>query len=420
MRLNSTGSDRSHPNIFVRLFRWIVILGGGPFILLHLLGLIYRIAPVPITANMIFTRPAGTELQKDWVRLDQISPYLVHAVIGAEDSRFCTHEGIDLGAIEQAIADNESRERQRGGSTLTQQTAKNVFLWNGGGYARKAAEAYLALYIDAIWGKRRVMEVYLNVAEWGDGIYGAEMAAQLRFGKSATDLTRREAALLASVLPSPNRWRVDPPGSYVAQRAGTIASRAATVDRQGLAACVLSGADQRVTPGPGPRPAPSDDDTENGAGESPSESADSFGDMLNRIETTLGDLDEGQEQEPEPQTDAETGRAPELNLEPETVQRKEPETEPAPVPQVEPQLQPEREAEPNLEPESEPESGPEPEPQLEPEPISTPETDPLESGSLETGEAQTSLPSPDDDDPENSDSESGELEDREADPPPEY
>ena len=128
--------------------------------------------------------------------------------------------------MKAAFSDNAKGGRRRGGSTLTQQTSKNVFLWNGGGYARKAAEAWFALYTNVVWGKRRTLEIYLNVAEWGDGIFGAEAAAQARFGKAAKDLTPHEAALLAAVLPSPNKWRLDPPGPYVSKRANTLMQRA--------------------------------------------------------------------------------------------------------------------------------------------------------------------------------------------------
>ncbi len=219
---------------------WTRVFRGGLalFIAGHIWLLAYAVLPVPITANMIM-RPDGTTLQKDWKPIERISPNLVWAVIGAEDSRFCSHRGIDFEALEEAVEDNKSGGRRRGGSTITQQTAKNVYLWNGGGYARKAAEAYAALFIDLAWSKRRIMEVYLNVAEWGDGIYGAEAAAQARFGKAASELTEREAALLASVLPSPNKWRVDPPGDYVRKRAGTLQARARVVDGEGLASCVL-------------------------------------------------------------------------------------------------------------------------------------------------------------------------------------
>lgn len=209
------------------------------FLAAHLMGLGYAVIPVKGTVNMVL-RPAGTTFRQKWVPLEQISPNLIHAVIAAEDTRFCAHDGIDFEAINAAIEDNKSGRRRRGGSTITQQTAKNVFLWNGGGYARKAVEAWFTLYIDTIWSKRRIMEVYLNIAEWGDGIFGAEAAAQARFGKPASQLSAREAALLAAVLPSPNKWRVNPPGSYVRTRAGTLQSRARSVKTQGLAACVLN------------------------------------------------------------------------------------------------------------------------------------------------------------------------------------
>jgi len=181
---------------------------------------------------------AGETIQRDWVPLKEISPHLPRAVMGGEDSRFCEHPGIDLAAIEDALSDNAAGKRRRGGSTITQQTAKNVFLWNGGGYARKAVEAWAALYTNVVWGKRRTMEVYLNVAEWGDGIFGAEAAAQIRFGKSAKDLTPREAALLAAVLPSPNKWRVDPPGAYVSGRASVLTQRAEVIRTSGYDSCL--------------------------------------------------------------------------------------------------------------------------------------------------------------------------------------
>jgi len=206
------------------------------FLAFHLMGLGHAVIPVRGTWNMIL-RPDGTALQREWVPIERISPHLISAVIAAEDSRFCLHDGIDFKALNAAIADNQSGGRRRGGSTITQQTAKNVFLWNGGGYARKAAEAWSALYIDTIWTKRRIMEVYLNVAEWGDGIFGAEAAAQARFNKPATDLTRREAALLAAVLPSPNKWRTDPAGPYVRGRTETLMQRAISIEAENLQRC---------------------------------------------------------------------------------------------------------------------------------------------------------------------------------------
>lgn len=216
-----------------------VIIGVSILVLaVHLMGLGHAVLPVNGTWNMIL-RPDGTELRRDWVPIERISPHLIRAVIAAEDSRFCQHNGLDFEAINAALEDNKSGGRRRGGSTITQQTAKNVFLWNGGSYARKAVEAWFTLYVDTVWSKRRIMEVYLNVAEWGDGIFGAEAAAQARFGKPASALTPREAALLAAVLPSPNKWRVNPPGSYVQGRTRTLQQRARVVGNEGLASCAL-------------------------------------------------------------------------------------------------------------------------------------------------------------------------------------
>lgn len=207
-------------------------------LLIHLYALALRIVPVPGTYLMVERAFEGETIRKDWTRIEDISPHLSRAIMGGEDSKFCEHPGVDLEAIQNALSDNAEGGRRRGGSTITQQAAKNVFLWNGGGYARKAIEAWLASYTNIVWGKRRTMEIYLNVAEWGDGIFGAEAAAQARFGKSAKDLTRREAALLAAVLPSPNKWRVDPPGPYVSGRTETLMQRAEVIRTSGFDACL--------------------------------------------------------------------------------------------------------------------------------------------------------------------------------------
>lgn len=215
----------------LKLLFWIILI-------IHLYGLALRFIPVPGTILMAQRALAGEDIRRNWTRLEDISPHLPRAVMGGEDSRFCEHRGIDFEAIEQALEDNAKGGRRRGGSTITQQTAKNVFLWNGGGYVRKAVEAWFALYTNVVWGKRRTMEIYLNVAEWGDGIFGAEAAAQVRFGKSAKDLSKREAALLAAVLPSPNRWRVDPPGTYVSGRASTLMQRAEVIRTSQYDSCL--------------------------------------------------------------------------------------------------------------------------------------------------------------------------------------
>ncbi len=198
-----------------------------------------RFALPPGTALMVQRGFEGEDVRRDWVSLDEVSPHLVRAVIAAEDSKFCSHAGFDGEAIREALGEAQNGERPRGASTITQQTAKNVYLHPAGGYVRKGVEAWFTIWIETAWSKRRTMEAYLNVAEWGDGLFGAQAAAQTRFGKSAADLTRREAALLAAVLPNPHRWRVDPPGPYVSRRAGTLQARMRVVEGEGLASCVL-------------------------------------------------------------------------------------------------------------------------------------------------------------------------------------
>lgn len=168
---------------------WAVKSIVGLIAAVHVYALILSFVPVPGTANMAGRILQGTTVYHTWMTLEDVSPHLVRAVIAAEDTRFCDHSGVDVDAIQTALDERETRGRLRGASTLTQQTAKNVFLWNGGGMVRKAGEAWMAVFIDGFWGKRRVLEVYLNVAEWGDGLYGAEAAARGRFGKSARDLT---------------------------------------------------------------------------------------------------------------------------------------------------------------------------------------------------------------------------------------
>lgn len=207
---------------FRRVLVWLI----WGIMLVHLYALVLRVLPVPGTILMGQRAIAGETIRREWTPLNDISPHLPRAIMGGEDSRFCEHVGIDFNAIQDAISDNTEGGKRRGGSTITQQTAKNVFLWNGGGYGRKVVEAWLSIYVNTVWGKRRTMEIYLNVAEWGDGIFGAEAAAQARFGKSAKNLTKEEAALLAAVLPSPNKWRLDPPSNFVTERGEILGQRA--------------------------------------------------------------------------------------------------------------------------------------------------------------------------------------------------
>jgi monofunctional biosynthetic peptidoglycan transglycosylase len=194
---------------------------------------LYAIVPPPLTPLMVLRLFEGEGIHKDWVAYDDISPNLVRAVIAAEDSGYCAHWGFDFAAIRKALEHNEDSRRLRGGSTISNQTAKNVFLWPGDTlltrYARKAIEPYFTLLIETMWGKRRILEVYLNVVEWGHGIYGAEAAALHHFNKPASKLTRREAALLAAVLPNPRRFEAGKPSGYVNRRANTIQGRMADV-----------------------------------------------------------------------------------------------------------------------------------------------------------------------------------------------
>lgn len=195
----------------------------------------FKWLPIPYTATMAMDENAVT---KDWEPLESVDPKLVYAVIAAEDSKFCSHSGFDTEAIEKAIENNAKGGRIRGGSTITQQTAKNVFLWQGGGYFRKTMEAWFAFLIENIWGKRRIMEVYLNVAETGIGTYGATAGAQRYFGKSAARLSASEAARMAAALPSPKTRSVKAPGGWLARHARSLERRISIVERDGLAACV--------------------------------------------------------------------------------------------------------------------------------------------------------------------------------------
>jgi len=198
------------------LLAWAVLWIGGIAV--------FAFLPVPFSAVMA-ERQAGAWLHGDigyvahseWVSMDNISPWMALAVIAAEDQKFPEHWGFDVGAIQQVL-DNSSGERMRGASTLSQQTAKNLFLWDGRSWLRKGLEAGMTVGIETVWSKRRILTVYLNIAEFGPGIFGAEAAAQHYFHKPASRLTIAEAALLAAVLPNPIRFRADAPSGYVRQR----------------------------------------------------------------------------------------------------------------------------------------------------------------------------------------------------------
>ena len=201
---------------------------------------VFRIVPPPITELMVQRLIQGYGLDYQWRSLSQISPDLTQAAVASEDARFCSHHGFDFAAMQAAMRHNERRPngRVKGGSTISQQTAKNVFLWPGRSYVRKGIEAWYTVLIEALWGKRRIMEVYLNVVEFGPGLYGAQAASQHFFHEDASRLSPAQAAHLISVLPEPLKWRVAAPGAYVARRSRRIDGAIGTVRDDGLAGCV--------------------------------------------------------------------------------------------------------------------------------------------------------------------------------------
>ena len=223
-------------------FRFLLKLVVGLFLLSILWVVILRFVPPPVTATMLGDLFAGRGLAKDWMSLDNMDRDMVRAAIGAEDSKFCAHNGFDIEAIEDAMKRNASGGRIRGGSTISQQTAKNVFLWQGGGYVRKGVEAYFTFLIENLWGKRRIMEVYLNVAETGIGTYGVNAGSQRYFGHDASAMSATEAARIAAILPLPKKRGAVAPKGFTRRYGNSIAARVGVVGRDGLDACVYAGA----------------------------------------------------------------------------------------------------------------------------------------------------------------------------------
>ena len=208
--------------------------------------LAYRFVNPPITATMIGDLVAGRGAERSWMPIGRIDRDMVRATIAAEDGKFCSHSGFDFKAIEDAAKRNASGGRIRGGSTISQQAAKNAFLWQGGGYARKGAEAWFTFLIEQLWGKRRIMEVYLNVAETGIGTYGVNAGAMRYFGHDAAAMSATEAARIAAVLPLPKKRGAVAPVGFTRRYGGIIASRIGVVGRDGLDACVYAGASAPV------------------------------------------------------------------------------------------------------------------------------------------------------------------------------
>lgn len=212
----------------LKLILWFMLLSVA------IVGL-YRFVPPPMTLTMLFDTNG---IAKDWTPLDRIDPDMARAAIAAEDSKFCSHHGFDVDAITKAAIHNASGGRVRGGSTISQQTAKNAFLWQGGGFVRKGLEAWFTVLIEALWPKRRIMEIYLNVAETGIGTYGVEAGAHRYFGHGADRLTRTEAARIAAVLPLPKKRGAVAPKGFTRRYGNTITARIGVVARDGLDSCL--------------------------------------------------------------------------------------------------------------------------------------------------------------------------------------
>lgn len=217
--------------LVAKVIIWFVVVSVG-------LTLLFRFVPPPVTVTMLVD---ANGITKDWTPLSRIDRNMVAAVIAAEDAKFCSHNGFDTAAIEQAMERNARGGRIRGGSTISQQTAKNVFLWQGEGwtrYVRKGLEVWFTFLIESLWSKRRIMEMYLNVAETGIGTYGVEAGAQRYFGKSAANLTPSQAARMAAALPSPKKRSVKSPSGFTRRYGNAISARLGVVRRGGLDACV--------------------------------------------------------------------------------------------------------------------------------------------------------------------------------------
>jgi monofunctional biosynthetic peptidoglycan transglycosylase len=201
--------------------------------------LVYKVVPPPITILMLERLAQGHGMDYRWRSLGQMSAALPQAAVASEDARFCEHHGFDFAAIQHAMRNNERRPgRIEGGSTVSQQTAKNVFLWPGRDYVRKVIETWYTVLIELVWGKPRIMEMYLNVVEFGPGVYGAEAASEHFFRKHAADLSPDEAARLIAVLPKPLKWDVDDPARVVRNRTRKVDRAMGTVRYAGLADCV--------------------------------------------------------------------------------------------------------------------------------------------------------------------------------------
>ena len=204
-----------------------------------LLLLAFRFLPLPGTPQMLWSLAEGKGAHYSWAG-NAIAPVLGRTVIGSEDQNFCSHHGFDWDEIDKAVSAHERHPAKalRGASTISQQTARTLFLGYRGGWLRKGMETYLTVMLEALWPKKRILEAYLNLVDWGHGNFGAEAAARAYFHTSAAALTGNQAARLAAVLPDPDKWSASAPGPYVSGRARVLVGQAAVVSRDGLNACV--------------------------------------------------------------------------------------------------------------------------------------------------------------------------------------
>ena len=208
-----------------RIGRIIAFFATGFFIWSFFLVIAYGVLPPLVTPLMLLRLLDGSGIHKSWRPLEEISPNLVRATMAAEDGKFCSHDGFDWKAIREDWLRNQRGGQLLGASTISMQTAKNLFLWPDRSWPRKGLEVYFTLLIELAWPKRRIMELYLNEVEWAPGIYGAEAAAQYHFKKPAAALSAQEAARLAAVLPNPRRWSASRPSAYIMGRSGMIHAR---------------------------------------------------------------------------------------------------------------------------------------------------------------------------------------------------
>jgi monofunctional biosynthetic peptidoglycan transglycosylase len=226
-------SENKGGSKIAKFFKWVFYIIIGFLVGSVLTVVIYKFIAPPVTPLMLTRVVEGwfegrsVGIDKDWVDYDEISPNFFKAVVSSEDGRFMKHGGVDWRAVDAAKKYNERNagKKMRGASTITMQTAKNAFLWNGRNYVRKAFELYFTYLIEAVWGKQRIIEVYANIIEMGDGIYGVEAASQRFFGHSAKTLSKKEAALIAAVLPNPRRWSPAAPTNYIQKRVKFISGR---------------------------------------------------------------------------------------------------------------------------------------------------------------------------------------------------